>query len=340
MRTWYLTIPVLFWTIGFTLVYRTRHKQKLSEPNESLRQCTENSLTEVDAQMWWLSNVLWWYILPFAVSIMAFFVHTFWQLSGAWWEFLISVSGSGLFLFVLYSSIYRLSQRAVRDRIEPRRQNLLKLVACLEDETTLQDPDDIIHLATVLADPARNHSENQGLPTKSLLARQAIGWTTFLVILGGLYLCADILGGRGDSLLGAVDSPRAPEFDDVSAFDEADLTLVDKWLEQQTELCKYPSLGVAVVRDGEIVYQGVFGFEDIKSGKEATLQTQYNVASVTNVFTASLAVMLHEQGLVDLDQPVVKYLPDNVSISTTPKLGATITLRQLASHTSGLHRAV
>ena len=70
------------------------------------------------------------------------------------------------------------------------------------------------------------------------------------------------------------------------------------------------------------------------------MQTQYNVASVTKVFTASLAVILHEQGVVDLDQPVVKHLPDNVSISTTPELGATITLRQLASHTSGLPRGV
>ena len=44
--------------------------------------------------------------------------------------------------------------------------------------------------------------------------------------------------------------------------------------------------------------------------------------------------------MVDLDQPVVKYLPEGVSISTTPEVGATITLRQLASGTSGLPRAV
>ena len=50
--------------------------------------------------------------------------------------------------------------------------------------------------------------------------------------------------------------------------------------------------------------------------------------------------MLHEQGVVDLDQTAVTYLPKGVRISTTPELGATITLRQLASHTSGLPRGV
>ncbi|XZE36098.1 serine hydrolase domain-containing protein [Pirellulaceae bacterium SH501] len=133
---------------------------------------------------------------------------------------------------------------------------------------------------------------------------------------------------------------RPPEFDDVSAFGEDETSRVDAWLQDQNSLAKYPSLSVAVVRDGEIVYRGAFGFEDIKADRKATPQTLYPVASVTKAFTASLAVILHDRGVIDLDQPVVKYLPTNVSISTTPELGATITLRQLASHTSGFPRGV
>ena len=96
----------------------------------------------------------------------------------------------------------------------------------------------------------------------------------------------------------------------------------------------------AIVSENEIAYSGVFGFEDVKTAKRATLQTQYHVASVTKAFTASVAVMLHDQGIVNLDSPVADYLPDDVSISTSPELGAKITLRQLASHTSGLPRGV
>lgn len=132
--------------------------------------------------------------------------------------------------------------------------------------------------------------------------------------------------------------PPAPEFDDVSAFGKGEIARVDTWLREQVELSKFPSLSVAVVRQGKIVYQGAFGFEDVKAGRRATTNTLHHVASVTKAFTASLAVLLHGRGVVDLDQQVAAYLPKDVSISATPELGAKITLRQLASHTSGLPR--
>lgn len=113
----------------------------------------------------------------------------------------------------------------------------------------------------------------------------------------------------------------------------------DAWLRGLADAF-YPSLSAVVIRDGEIVYRGAFGFADIDVRQAATAKTQYHVASVTKVFTASLAVMLHEKGIVDLDQPVATYLPAGIQISSKPDLGATITLRQLASHTSGLPRGI
>lgn len=423
--TWYLTVPVLVWIAGFTLLYRKRHRQKPSEPDDPLLQCVKSSVTEVEAQIWLLRNIAWWYLLPPAISIMAFFVHTSWQSSSVWWEFLVTVTGAGLFLVVLYGSIYFWNQRAVRMQLEPRRQKLLKLIAHLEDKTTSEDLHDVSDLVSALADPVQNCSWAQNwnlmipswraattitlatlggafcgwwVPTDDLgpaffravvgavvafeialgcawlyfrkqqdqspsansepkalaagvdpdnsssqkpqplpgtPAQTIIGLTLFLSIMAVLMLFLNLMGKGGDSWIGAVAAPQEPEFDDVS-----DISRVDAWLQQQVELCKYPSLSVAVVRDGEFVYQRAFGFEDIKAARQATPQTQYHVASVTKAFTASLAVMLHDRGVVDLDQPVVKYLPADVSISTTSEIGATITLRQLASHTSGLPRGV
>ena len=114
---------------------------------------------------------------------------------------------------------------------------------------------------------------------------------------------------------------------------------VDAWLKGLADSF-YPSLSAVVIHDGKIVYRGAFGFADIDSRQAATSKTQYHVASVTKVFTASVAVMLHEKGIVDLDQPVVKYLPAGIRLSNKPDLGANITLRQLASHTSGLPKGV
>ena len=151
-----------------------------------------------------------------------------------------------------------------------------------------------------------------------------------------------ILGGAWNAFKNSrAESPlRAPGFNDLSALNDGDIVRVDAWLHEQVALAQYPSLSVAIVRDGKIVYQRAFGFEDIKARRKATPETSYHVASVTKAFTASMAVMLHARGVIDLDQPVVKYLPKDVSISTKPEVGATITLRQLASHTSGLPRGV
>ena len=57
---------------GFMLADRVRHKRRPPVPSEPLRQCVESSLAEVEHQIWLLRNVLWWYLLPLALSASAF----------------------------------------------------------------------------------------------------------------------------------------------------------------------------------------------------------------------------------------------------------------------------
>ena len=131
-----------------------------------------------------------------------------------------------------------------------------------------------------------------------------------------------------------------PPFQDVSNFTAEDISRIDTYLQRQIAEANYPSLSVAIVRHGQVAYLRSFGFADKISRTLATPETSYHVASVTKVFTSSLAAMLHARGVIDLDQPVTKYLPEGLSISGTPEIGATITLRHLASHTSGLPRGI
>ncbi len=165
---------------------------------------------------------------------------------------------------------------------------------------------------------------------------------TFFVVVVALGLCFISLSEVAQIYFFGTEakSPVQPDFDDVSVLDDRGVARIDAWLREQVAIAQYPSLSVAIVRDGKIAYQGAFGFEDLVTRRKATVETSYHVASVTKVFTTLLAAMLHDRGVIDLDQPAVKYLPKDVSISTQPELGATITLRQLASHTSGLPRAV
>jgi hypothetical protein len=140
--TWYLTVPALVWVIGFFLVDRMRHKQKLSEPGETLLESVTGSLTQVEHQIWLLRNIFWWYLLPFTIAILAFFAHVtgFASLSSKGWLDALSQASVfvflSVFLFAVYGFVYYLNQIAVRTHLEPRRQELLALLASLRDETT------------------------------------------------------------------------------------------------------------------------------------------------------------------------------------------------------------
>src|SRR5436190_11290982 len=104
--TWYLTVPALVWVVGFLLVDRMRHKQKRIGPGETLLASVKESLTQVEHQIWLLRNVFWWYLLPFIISILAFFAHVslspvwqLWQRSEGWLAF-FALAASSCFFFV------------------------------------------------------------------------------------------------------------------------------------------------------------------------------------------------------------------------------------------------
>ncbi|MEZ6034926.1 MAG: hypothetical protein R3C17_17680 [Planctomycetaceae bacterium] len=154
--TWWLSVPAFFWIAGFILVDRKRHPQAPSGPGEPLLFYVNESLTQIEHQIWLLRNVFWWYELPPSVSMMAFFLHVAWNSSSTWWEFVLVAGGCGLFLFVIYGFIYWINQSVVRNQLEPRRQHLMKLVANLEGENAAADSADIMELVSSLAGTDQN----------------------------------------------------------------------------------------------------------------------------------------------------------------------------------------
>ncbi len=89
-----------------------------------------------------------------------------------------------------------------------------------------------------------------------------------------------------------------------------------------------PSVSIALVRDGRIVLAKAYGraSPDIPV---ARADLPYQIASNSKQFTAMALLLLENEGKLDLDDKVAKYLP---GISG----GETIALRQLLSHTAGL----
>jgi CubicO group peptidase (beta-lactamase class C family) len=91
-----------------------------------------------------------------------------------------------------------------------------------------------------------------------------------------------------------------------------------------------PSLAAAVFRGGELVWSDAVGLADVEEQEEAIPDTQYAVASITKTFTAASVMQLRDEGRLDLDEPLSRYLPEAAHGSPT--------LRRMLAHASGLQR--
>ncbi len=92
-------------------------------------------------------------------------------------------------------------------------------------------------------------------------------------------------------------------------------------------------LAVGIVHDGEIVYAQGFGVQSLDTRTPVTPDSLFCVASISKVFVATAVMQLAERGKLDLDAPLVCYLPYFV---LDDERYSQITLRHILSHTSGL----
>jgi len=111
-----------------------------------------------------------------------------------------------------------------------------------------------------------------------------------------------------------------------------DTSAIDAYLQEYVSTNHIPGVAVAVVQGDKVLLEK--GYGDSVSGKPVTPQTQFYIGSVTKSFTALAAMKLVEQGKLDLDAPVQKYLPEFKV--DDPEASSRITVRNLLNHTSGL----
>lgn len=93
---------------------------------------------------------------------------------------------------------------------------------------------------------------------------------------------------------------------------------------------KIPGWSVAVAVNGEIVWSEGFGFADLESQIRVTPATRFRIGSVSKILTADALARLYEQGKIELDVPIQKYVPD------FPVKEQPITVRQLVGNLSGI----
>jgi CubicO group peptidase (beta-lactamase class C family) len=108
-------------------------------------------------------------------------------------------------------------------------------------------------------------------------------------------------------------------------------------IEAETTRLDIPCLSIALVDDQEIVWQAGFGVQDGKRGVPASENTVYRVGSISKVVTAAAVAQLAEQGGLDLDAPITRYLPELV-FEDPFSSSEEITLRHLHAHRAGILR--
>jgi CubicO group peptidase (beta-lactamase class C family) len=286
--TWYLSVPVLVWIAGFTLVFRIRHAQQPPQPDEPLLNCAQRSVKEVDDQIWLLRNVFWWYLLPPSISLLAFFAHSSWLLTAAYldplhhaYAFVGSISLYCLFVLVLYGFVYYLNKRAICTWLQPRRQELLTLLVSLGDELT---PD---------IDTLESHQSAYGTHK---LRRSIIIAVSCLVTLGLIGLAA----GLFESIYNGhakIDGP-------ASAW-------LGKLVTEQRKQKKLVGLAAMVTLDGQVKAAAADGERKLGSGVPLEMSDQWHLGGITKSITATMIARLVESGQMHWADTIGEILPDS-----------------------------
>ncbi len=123
---------------------------------------------------------------------------------------------------------------------------------------------------------------------------------------------------------------------------------IDGYLEQAVSKTKIPGVVALVIDNENVLYSAAVGKQNVTAEIPMSMGTLFNIASMTKPVAATAIMMLVEEGKLDLDDPISKYVPefggktvistfkDEDGAYTTQPARQEITIRNLMSHSSGL----
>jgi CubicO group peptidase (beta-lactamase class C family) len=112
---------------------------------------------------------------------------------------------------------------------------------------------------------------------------------------------------------------------------------LDSFIIKTMEENKIPGVSSCIINDGQIVWEGYYGFANIEQNMEVTESTSFLLASVSKTITATAIMQLWEDGLFGLDDDINNYLPPELQVINPMRPNHKITFRQLLTHTSSMN---
>ncbi|MFJ2756284.1 serine hydrolase domain-containing protein [Nocardioides sp. NPDC087217] len=114
------------------------------------------------------------------------------------------------------------------------------------------------------------------------------------------------------------------------------LAVARSWIESELPALmarrRVPAAAVGVLQDGQVL-DHAYGILNLATGVEATTDSLFQVGSITKLWTTDLVMQLVDEGRVGLDDEIRRHLPGFAVADE--EAAATITIRQLLSHTAG-----
>ncbi|HYZ82858.1 MAG TPA: serine hydrolase domain-containing protein, partial [Bryobacteraceae bacterium] len=111
---------------------------------------------------------------------------------------------------------------------------------------------------------------------------------------------------------------------------------IDTLVEAAMKAWKVPGASVAIVQQDRIAHVKGYGIRELGKEDKVTADTVFAIASVSKAFTTTAMAMLVDEGKMNWDDPVSKYLP--WFRLSDPLASSAVTLRDIVSHRTGLTR--
>lgn len=108
------------------------------------------------------------------------------------------------------------------------------------------------------------------------------------------------------------------------------LAQLPKWM----ELASVPGVAIAVIENGRLSWKGDYGVKNADTKEAVTPDTVFQAASLSKPVFAYAVLRLKDESLIDLDRPLINYLPGDY-VPDEPR-AKSITARHVFSHSSGL----
>lgn len=110
---------------------------------------------------------------------------------------------------------------------------------------------------------------------------------------------------------------------------------IDRLMREFAERSRVPGIAYGIVIDGRLAHVGTAGYRELPSRAPVDTGTVFRIASMTKSFTAAAILQLRDAGMLSLDDPAERYVPELAGLRYPTADAPKITIRHLLSHSAG-----